>query len=42
MVLADLTRRMTVAYVMNQMLEPHGEGDYRALGIVMAAYDAVG
>lgn len=42
MVLADLTRRMTVAYVMNQMLEPRGAGDYRALGIVMAAYDAAG
>jgi CubicO group peptidase (beta-lactamase class C family) len=42
MVLADLSRRMSVAYVMNQMLEPRGAGDYRALGIVMAAYDAVG
>jgi hypothetical protein len=39
MVPADLDRRMSVAYVMNQVLEP---GDYRALGIVMAAYDAVG
>jgi len=28
----------TVAYVMNQMLQPRGAGDYRALGVVMAAY----
>jgi hypothetical protein len=29
---------MTVAYVMNQMLQQ----DYRGLGIVLAAYDALG
>jgi CubicO group peptidase (beta-lactamase class C family) len=39
MVLVDLNRRMSVAYVMNQMLEPRGAGDYRALGIVMAAHE---
>lgn len=33
--------RMSVAYVMNQMLHPGGAGDYRALGIVMAAYEGL-
>ena len=42
LVMADLDARMTVAYVMNQMLEPRGIGDYRALGIVMAAYEGLG
>ena len=37
-VMVDLDARMTVAYVMNQMLQP----DYRGLGIVLAAYDALG
>ena len=37
-VMVDLDARMTVAYVMNQMLPP----DYRGLGIVLAAYDALG
>jgi CubicO group peptidase (beta-lactamase class C family) len=38
MVMVDLDARMTVAYVMNQMLQP----DYRGLGIVLAAYDGLG
>ena len=38
MVMVDLDARMTVAYVMNQMLP----SDYRGLGIVLAAYDALG
>ena len=37
-VMVDLDARMTAAYVMNQMLQP----DYRGLGIVLAAYDALG
>lgn len=37
-VLSDLDRRMTVAYVMNQMIEQGPSGDDRGLGIVMAAY----
>ena len=41
MVLADFSRRMSVAYVMNQMLQPGGAGDYRALGVVMAAYEGL-
>ena len=38
MVLVDLEQHLTVSYVMNQMLQP----DYRGLGIVLAAYDALG
>ena len=38
LVMVDLDARMTVAYVMNQMLQ----ADYRGLGIVLAAYDALG
>ncbi|MFY9774683.1 MAG: serine hydrolase domain-containing protein, partial [Trebonia sp.] len=38
MVMVDLDARMAVAYVMNQMLP----SDYRGLGIVLAAYDALG
>ena len=38
LVMVDLDARMSVAYVMNQMLQP----DYRGLGIVLAAYDALG
>ena len=38
LVMVDLDARMTVAYVMNQMLQQ----DYRGLGIVLAAYDALG
>ena len=37
-VLNDLDQRMTVAYVMNQMLEQGPMGDDRGLSIVMAAY----
>jgi CubicO group peptidase (beta-lactamase class C family) len=40
MVMADLDARMTVAYVMNQMLDDRA-GDYRALGIVVAAYEGL-
>jgi CubicO group peptidase (beta-lactamase class C family) len=38
--LADPDARMTVSYVMNQMLD-QGQGDYRGLGIVMAAYQSL-
>jgi hypothetical protein len=41
MVMIDLDARLTVAYVMNQMLEPRGVGDDRALGILMAAYEGL-
>jgi CubicO group peptidase (beta-lactamase class C family) len=41
LVMVDLDARMTVAYVMNQMLQP-GSGDSRGLGIVLAAYDGLG
>ncbi|TQM84908.1 CubicO group peptidase (beta-lactamase class C family) [Saccharothrix saharensis] len=37
-VVVDLNTRMTVAYVMNQMLEQGALGDNRGLGIVLAAY----
>jgi CubicO group peptidase (beta-lactamase class C family) len=40
LVIVDLDARMTVSYVMNQMLD-QGEGDYRALGIVIAAYEGL-
>ncbi|HLK79784.1 MAG TPA: serine hydrolase domain-containing protein [Streptosporangiaceae bacterium] len=40
LVMVDLDARMTVSYVMNQMLD-QGTGDYRALGIVMAAYQGL-
>ena len=40
MVIVDLDARMTVSYVMNQMLD-QGLGDYRALGIVAAAYEGL-
>jgi CubicO group peptidase (beta-lactamase class C family) len=39
-VMIDLDARMTVAYAMNQMLDG-GLGDYRALGIVIAAYEGI-
>jgi len=42
LVMVDLDRRMSVAYVMNQTLQPAGSGDYRGLGIVLAAYDGLG
>jgi CubicO group peptidase (beta-lactamase class C family) len=41
MVVVDLDARMTVSYVMNQMLDQGSTGDDRALGIVMAAYDGL-
>ena len=41
-VLVDVDRHLTVAYVMNQMLEQGPLGDDRGLGIVMAAYSALG
>ncbi|MCR6483649.1 beta-lactamase family protein [Amycolatopsis sp. OK19-0408] len=40
-VLADLGTRMTVAYVMNRMLEEGPLGDDRGLGMVMAAYEGL-
>jgi CubicO group peptidase (beta-lactamase class C family) len=40
LVMVDLDARMTVLYVMNQMLD-QDLGDYRALGIVMAAYEGL-
>ncbi|MFG1942268.1 serine hydrolase domain-containing protein [Nonomuraea sp. NPDC048826] len=42
MVLADLDARMTVAYVMNQMLDRGGLGDDRAFGMLVAAYEGLG
>jgi CubicO group peptidase (beta-lactamase class C family) len=41
MVMIDLDARMTVAYVMNRMLDPTAGGDERALLIVMAAYEGL-
>jgi CubicO group peptidase (beta-lactamase class C family) len=40
MVMVNMDSRMTVAYVMNQMLQG-GSGDYRGLGIVLAAYEGL-
>lgn len=40
LVLIDFDARMTVAYVMNQMLD-QGAGDGRAIGIVLAAYEGL-
>ena len=40
LVMVDLDARMTVPYVMNQMLD-QGAGGYRGLGIVMAAYEGL-
>jgi CubicO group peptidase (beta-lactamase class C family) len=40
LVMVDLDARMTVSYVMNQMLD-QALGDYRGLGIVMAAYEGL-
>ncbi|MFD0201898.1 MULTISPECIES: serine hydrolase domain-containing protein [Saccharothrix] len=37
-VVADLDTRMTVSYVMNQMLDQGALGDSRGLGLVLAAY----
>jgi CubicO group peptidase (beta-lactamase class C family) len=41
MVVVDLDARMTVSYVMNQMLDQGGMSDGRAFGIVAAAYDGL-
>ena len=41
MIMIDFDTRMTVSYVMNQMLDQSTTGDDRALSIVMAAYDGV-
>jgi hypothetical protein len=38
--MVDLEARMAVAYVMNQMLD-QDLGDYRGLGIVIAAHEGV-
>lgn len=40
-VLVDLDQRLTVSYVMNQMVEQGPLGDDRGIGIVMAAYDGL-
>ena len=40
LVMVDLDARMTVSYVMNQMLD-QSVGDYRGLGIVVAAYEGL-
>jgi CubicO group peptidase (beta-lactamase class C family) len=40
LVMVDLEARMAVAYVMNQMLD-QDLGDYRGLGIVIAAHEGV-
>ena len=40
LVMVDLDARMTVSYVMNQMLDQN-VGDYRGLGIVVAAYEGM-
>jgi CubicO group peptidase (beta-lactamase class C family) len=41
LVIADLDARMSVAYVMNQMLD-EATGGHRGFGIVMAAYEGLG
>ncbi|HEX3488094.1 MAG TPA: serine hydrolase domain-containing protein [Streptosporangiaceae bacterium] len=41
MIMIDFETRMTVSYVMNQMLDQGTMGDDRALSIVMAAYEGV-
>ncbi|GAA3233530.1 serine hydrolase domain-containing protein [Nonomuraea helvata] len=41
LVLIDLDARMTVAYMMNQMLEPGTLGDDRGMGFVLAAYEGL-
>lgn len=39
--MVDLDARLTISYVMNQMLNPGTLGDGRGLGIVRAAYGAL-
>jgi CubicO group peptidase (beta-lactamase class C family) len=41
MIMIDFETRMTVSYVMNQMLDQSTTGDDRALSVVMAAYEGV-
>jgi CubicO group peptidase (beta-lactamase class C family) len=41
LVMVDLDNRLTVSYVMNQMLDRGSLGDERALEILMAAYDGL-
>src|ERR1700722_11781361 len=41
MIMIDFEARMTVSYVMNQMLDQGTTSDERALSIVMAAYEGV-
>jgi CubicO group peptidase (beta-lactamase class C family) len=42
LVMVDIDARMSVSYVMNQMLDHGAMGDDRALGIVIAAYEGLG
>jgi CubicO group peptidase (beta-lactamase class C family) len=42
LVVVDIDARMSVSYVMNQMLDHGAMGDDRALGIVIAAYEGLG
>jgi CubicO group peptidase (beta-lactamase class C family) len=42
LVMVDIDARMSVSYVMNQMLDRGSMGDDRALGIVIAAYGSLG
>jgi hypothetical protein len=39
--MVDFSARLTVSYVMNQMLDRGSLGDGRALEIVVAAYDGL-
>ncbi|UIX28806.1 serine hydrolase domain-containing protein [Streptomyces sp. GQFP] len=41
LVLVDMDARLTVAYVMNRMLDPEGLGDERAFLILAAAYEGL-
>ena len=40
MVMVDLDKRMSIAYVMNRMLD-RGHSDVRALGVILAAYGSL-
>lgn len=40
-VVVDLDARMTVSYVMNQMLQQGPMGDNRGLALVLAAYEGL-
>jgi hypothetical protein len=42
LVMVDLDARLTVSYVMNQMLDQGSPGDDRGLGIMIAAYEGLG